>query len=114
MLLGHELTHVRDAVTLTTFWRVTATADRPLSLMAHRINMQGTTLTVADGLSVTPENWQPGDVIVQRHVFPSEDATKETRAYLIGAYWLDTMERWQAVCGKGCTSTTWLIPQAIE
>jgi hypothetical protein len=49
----------------------------------------------ADGLGITPPALQTGDVLVQRHQFTMSDQEKPQLQLRVGAYWLDTMERWQ-------------------
>jgi hypothetical protein len=69
--------------------------DRPLSLMAHLVGQDSVPLVVADGLGVPIDQWRTGDVIVQRHQFDLPDAaSRDDLVIHIGAYWLDTMERW--------------------
>ncbi|MEA3341421.1 MAG: hypothetical protein U9R15_15760, partial [Chloroflexota bacterium] len=90
---------------LWTFWKVKAIPSRPLSLMAHLIGPDGSAIAVGDGLGLSVDQWQLGDVIVQRHLFdvpegmPAGEYTLQT-----GAYWLDTMERWPARLADGTTS----------
>jgi len=80
---------------LWTQWQVDEVPNRPLSLMAHLVGADGVPIAVADGLGVPVEQWQVGDVIVQRHHFAiPEDAAPGEYALYIGAYWLDTLERW--------------------
>ncbi|MEJ5310461.1 MAG: glycosyltransferase family 39 protein [Anaerolineae bacterium] len=82
------------------WWEVTATPiTRPLSLMAHWLTAEGEALAIADGLGVAPSLLQSGDTIVQRHRFAN--LWPAPNHWLrIGAYWLDTMERWP-VAGAG-------------
>ncbi|MEZ4515652.1 MAG: glycosyltransferase family 39 protein [Chloroflexota bacterium] len=56
-----------------TYWRVTAVPDAPLSIQAHLLDAGGTVLSVADGLGFSSDQWQPGDLLVQR--FDFGDAT---------------------------------------
>lgn len=84
-----------ETVELWTMWQVNQIPTRPLSLMAHLVGEDGIPLAVGDGLGVQIEQWQPGDVIVQRHVFNVPKGTQSQLASIqTGAYWLDTMERW--------------------
>lgn len=68
--------------------------------MLHLVGPGGTPVVVGDGLGVPREQWQAGDIIVQRHRLPlpdgapSGDYTPEA-----GAYWLDTLERWRTATG---------------
>ncbi len=82
-------------VVLQTYWRVKEVPGRPLSLMAHLLDAGRAGVAVGDGLGFPIEQWQPGDVIVQRHVLPiPADARPGVYTVIAGAYWLDTMERW--------------------
>ncbi len=83
-----------DAIELWTFWRVKEIPARPLSLMAHLTGADGVPIAVGDGLGVPIEQWQVGDVIVQRSRFPVTEAMQGDYQLRTGAYWLDTMERW--------------------
>ncbi len=89
---GYTL-HATDQV--WTYWQVVGIPDRPLSLMAHLIGPDGTAAAVGDGLGFPIEQWQIGDLIVQRHTLaPPPDAAPGPYTLHIGAYWLDTMARW--------------------
>ncbi|MCS7283493.1 MAG: glycosyltransferase family 39 protein, partial [Anaerolineae bacterium] len=79
-----------------TFWRVKERPTRPLSLMGHLLGPDGIPIAIADGMGFSPEFWEPGDLIIQRHRF-SIPANASLGEYTLatGAYWLDTMERWQ-------------------
>ncbi len=57
-----------QTVTLTTYWRVASGIGQPVSLMAHLTAADGRVVANGDGLGVTAENWQPGDIIVQKHI----------------------------------------------
>jgi hypothetical protein len=87
---------------LWTVWQVESVPARPLSLMAHLIGPDGATVAVGDGLGFSIEQWQVGDIIVQRHRFPIPgDAPPGPYSVVAGAYWLDTMERWPIALADG-------------
>ena len=93
--LGVTVYEGEDALEIETWWRVTeGSVERPFSIMGHLLTAQGSQLAVDDGLGVSPLVLAEGDVLVQRHHFPPvEDGAS---AWLLtGAYWLDTMERWE-------------------
>jgi hypothetical protein len=95
-LVGYALDETDGhSVTLEVAWEVVAVPDRPLSLMAHLVGPEGGPLAVADGLGVPIDQWQPGDIIVQRHRFDlPAGVSQDVLVFHVGAYWLDTMERW--------------------
>ncbi|HQK14703.1 MAG TPA: phospholipid carrier-dependent glycosyltransferase [Anaerolineae bacterium] len=96
-----------DAILLETYWRVRDVPGRPLSLLAHLLGPDGSAVAVGDGLGFPIEQWQPGDVIVQRHSLAVPvDARPGTYTVITGAYWLDTMERWTITDATGQTGDT--------
>ncbi|MCX7680957.1 MAG: glycosyltransferase family 39 protein, partial [Anaerolineae bacterium] len=87
-----------DALEWWTYWVVTDVPSRPLSLMAHLVDLAGHAVAVGDGLGVPIEYWRVGDLIVQRHSLTLPPGLPAGRyALCTGAYWLDTMERWVIV-----------------
>jgi hypothetical protein len=100
----HSVEAGETAELLWTWWQVQEVPDRPLSLMAHLVGPGDVPISVADGLGVPIAQWRPGDVIVQRHRFAvPEDAPPGEYGLQIGAYWLDTLERWPVHLGDGTT-----------
>jgi hypothetical protein len=92
--LGYQVLTRSGDLELHTFWRVEQTSTRPLSLMAHLLTLDDTLVAVGDGLGVPVIEWQPGDVIVQRHpLVISPDSPPGPFWLQTGVYWLDTMER---------------------
>jgi len=112
--LGYETEIGPAETTLDTFWRVDTLTDRPPSLMAHLLNAEGLVVAVADGLGTSIENWQPGDIIVQRHNFQIPDTQGEPYYLQTGAYWLDTIERWAVSGEDGNSADTILIPEIVR
>jgi hypothetical protein len=106
ILVGHErlpaTAHPGQGLELITYWRVKEVPARPLSLMAHLVGEDGSPVAVGDGLGFPIEQWQEGDLIVQRHHWdlPQELAPGTELRAMTGAYWLDTMERWPAEDGR--------------
>lgn len=99
LFLGASVFQDRKGIEAETWWQVTeGPITRPLSIMAHLLDPAGRTLSVADGLGVSPVFWLPGDLIVQRHRLPiPPDAPPGEYTLATGAYWLDTMERWPVI-----------------
>ncbi|HQE91548.1 MAG TPA: glycosyltransferase family 39 protein [Anaerolineae bacterium] len=85
-----------EGLDVETWWRVTDTApSRPFSIMGHLLDETGEVKGIADGLGVSPQTWQPGDLIIQRHVFllPAEDRHVD-HVLRTGVYELDDGTRW--------------------
>ncbi len=97
--IGYSVTEAPEKaeLTLLTYWRVKTHPGRLVSLMAHLIAPDGTTVAVGDGMGHPLDQWHPGDIIVQQHHFPRPDKTRYT--FRIGGYWLDTLERWMVEGG---------------
>lgn len=87
---------IEKSLEIQTWWRVTAgPIERPFSIMVQTLTKDGQVSGQFDGLGISPLALLPGDVIVQRHLFP--DLGTAPASFLTGAYWLDTMERWPIV-----------------
>jgi len=95
--LGYDAQAKTNTIELHTYWRVDESSARPLSLMAHLLDIAGQSVAVEDGLGVPIEVWHPGDVIVQRHHITIPDHVPGAYWLQTGAYWLDTMERWPII-----------------
>ncbi|MGC9394859.1 MAG: ArnT family glycosyltransferase [Anaerolineae bacterium] len=103
-----------EDVVLQTYWRVREVPGRPLSLLAHLLGPDVTGVAVGDGLGFPIEQWQPGDVIVQRHVLSIPgDAPAGDYTMIAGAYWLDTMERWMIRDGEVIRDSLLLQPVTL-
>ncbi len=84
-----------QTVEVETWWRVESLPERPLSIMLHLTGPGGVPVVVGDGLGVPVEQWQVGDIIVQRHLLPiPADVPPGEYVPTTGVYWLDTLERW--------------------
>jgi 4-amino-4-deoxy-L-arabinose transferase-like glycosyltransferase len=95
--LGYELRgdpQPGEVFEVLTHWRVVDPPARPLSLMLHLREESGAPVAVGDGLGFAIAQWQPDDVIVQRHVLslPTDTPPGDYRL-VAGAYWLDDMTR---------------------
>jgi 4-amino-4-deoxy-L-arabinose transferase-like glycosyltransferase len=100
--LGYQVLPSTKKLELWTTWRVEAIPERPLSIMAHLVGADGVAIAVGDGLGVPIDQWQVGDVLVQRHQLAVPQGT-QPRSYWLrtGAYWLDTLERWTVADASG-------------
>jgi hypothetical protein len=97
-LLGYALdratVHRGQSVELLTFWRVIGRPPGSLSVMAHLWAADGRAIAVGDGLGFTAEQWQVGDVFVQRHRLPVPlDAPPGPVTAQTGLYTLDNLQR---------------------
>jgi hypothetical protein len=90
-----------DTLTVISYWRVESVPSRPLSLMLHMRAPTGEGLAVGDGLGVPVEQWQAGDVLVQRHTLAVPDPAPDAAVLVAGAYWLDDVSRLQTASGAG-------------
>jgi hypothetical protein len=82
------------SVDVLTYWRVVERPSRPLSLMLHLTDTSGMPIATGDGLGAPVDQWQPDDVIVQRHTLTiPADAPPTMYQLHSGAYWLNDMTR---------------------
>lgn len=74
-----------------TYWQVQERSE-PLSIMLHLVNTEGTPAIVGDGIGFTVDQWQPGDIFVQKHSLSIPEDAKPGRYQLYtGAYDLKTI-----------------------
>jgi hypothetical protein len=93
--LGYEVTQDDRSVALITYWQVTAGPDRPFSLMCHLVGPDSIPVAMGDGLGTPWDQLRPGDLVAQRHTLPVSPELPGGSYWLqTGAYWLDSMERW--------------------
>jgi len=86
-----ETARTGDPIEVLTYWRVLATPQRPLSLMLHLTTADFSPVAVGDGLGLSIDQWQAGDVFVQRHTMTVPDEAVPGAYHLVtGAYWLDS------------------------
>jgi hypothetical protein len=79
---------------LLTFWRVTGQPPAMLSVMAHLVTDDGRAIAIADGLGFTADQWQAGDVFIQRHLFQIPSSTPPGLLWAqTGLYTLDDLQR---------------------
>ncbi len=105
-LVGTAVYRDGGSLEVETWWRVVdSPIQRPFSLMGHLVSADGQTVEVVDGLGMAPGTLASGDVIVQRHRF-AQSSARPGLALLTGAYWSDTVERWEV---KDLPSTNGLL-----
>ena len=92
--LDRSIVQPGQAAELLTFWHVTGRPPAMLSVMAHLISADGRAIAVGDGLGFTADQWQVGDVFVQRHLFQiPANVTTGTLWAQTGLYTLDNVQR---------------------
>jgi hypothetical protein len=110
-VLESESTPEEGSIEIHTVWRVLSQADRPLSIMAHAAEANQAVVEIRDGLCYPVEQWQTGDILIQRHRFEHVRIGDSARYEItIGAYWLDTMQRWQTTSGTDVIARILLGP----
>lgn len=67
--LADEPTPGQDLVLLT-HWRVQGSPPESIKLFIHLTDDSGAPLAQHDGLGSPPVGWQPGDLVIQKHVIP--------------------------------------------
>ena len=81
-------------VELLTFWRVTGQPPAMLSVMAHLVTQDDRVIAVADGLGFTADQWQEGDILIQRHLLEIPANTPPGILWAqTGLYTLDDIRR---------------------
>ncbi len=96
-LISVQVIALKEALEVETWWRITeGPITRPFSVMGHFLTSDGKALQVSDGLGISPEMLQPGDLLIQLHRFTLREEERPTY-FRTGLYWLDTMERWSMV-----------------
>ena len=91
-LLGYDLKHDRQNLTLITYWRAGDHIVTPLQMFVHVLGTDGSIVAQQDRLDAPAFGWRGGDVIAQVHhiALPSD---LETGALAIGLYNPDTNSR---------------------
>ncbi len=109
--LGHTAHQASNAMEVWTYWQVSTPPTTPVSLMLHLLGPDDAPVSVGDGLGVSQEQWQPGDVLIQRHHLPLPlDAPAGAYTPLTGVYTLETLERYPVIVNGQATSDTLRLP----
>ena len=104
--LGYDYDRTRvgrgEAVRVTTFWRVLDARDDALAVFVHVLDDSNAVQAGWDGLYVSPESWERGDVFLQVHslTLPADMPSGAQRVEL-GVYSPVTLERLKIFAGGG-------------
>jgi len=80
-----------EPLLVETYWQVRQQSE-PISIMLHVSGPEGTPVLVGDGLGFPVDQWQSGDIFVQKHSLPiPEDAVSGRYRLYTGAYDLETI-----------------------
>ena len=96
--MGLSANRANHILEIETWWQVKEDheIEGAFSIMAHILNADGENLDVADGLGINPDQWSPGDIIIQRHQFTLDPSSSADRTlFRTGLYWLESGERMQ-------------------
>ncbi len=66
-LIGYDVHHEPDRLTLITYWRAGDHILTPLQMFVHVLDARGQITAQADRLDASADDWRPGDLIVQVH-----------------------------------------------
>jgi len=97
-LLGYQVNRAQalpgEELLLTAWWRVRQPPPPPVSIFAHMLAPDSSTVTAADGLGVPAELWRPGMVLIQQHRFTIPPGTPPGDYTLsVGLYSLSDQSR---------------------
>ncbi|MEJ2754236.1 MAG: hypothetical protein P8169_16425, partial [Chloroflexota bacterium] len=95
-LVGYEITTPPDgqAIQLVTAWQVDGTLPDDLAIFVHWIEADGQLISQHDGFDAAPGTLRPGDIILQRHVLPWNDALQTSdRNLIVGLYFREDGRR---------------------
>jgi hypothetical protein len=96
--LGHTTRSATFEIEVWTYWQVISVPAAPVSLMLHLVGPGNVPVAVGDGVGVPQVQWQPGDVLVQRHRLPlALDAPAGQYTPQAGVYALETLARYPVV-----------------
>jgi hypothetical protein len=109
--LGHTVPSSTAEVEVWTYWQVEKRPAATVSLMLHLLGPDGLPVSVGDGLGVPQEEWQSGDIIIQRHRFPlPSDAPAGPYTPQTGVYTLETLERHPVTVNGRASGDDLLLP----
>jgi hypothetical protein len=93
-MLGYQYHRQGDELNVVTYWRVLDNETNPLAIFVHVLDPDNTVRAGWDGLYVSTDGWQPGDVFVHLHALSlPPDLIAATGRIEIGVYSPTTLER---------------------
>jgi hypothetical protein len=122
-LLGHAYERDRaaggEAWQMTTYWRVLDADSAPLTIFIHVLDDTNAVRSGWDGLYVSTESWEAGDVFVHMHTLTlPADLPPGKQRVEVGVYSPVTLDRLALFTGEGETTAPYdralLPPLAIE
>ena len=118
-LLGYDLRTPRvpagGTVELLTFWRVLSPCDREAVIFVHLLDDDRQIIGQVDRLDVPTWDWQPGDLFVQIHRFPVNDAAPPGPHPLeLGLYTRPDLARLPLTVAGEPAGDHLLLPVAVE
>jgi hypothetical protein len=101
-LIGVEALPVDEErpFTLFTYWEVLAPLPWDLTAFVHVLGDEPAPVRQHDAFDLAPERLQPGDIVVQRHLFALPDDRKRPYVLIIGLYTNQDGIRWQPLNEK--------------
>jgi hypothetical protein len=114
--LGYQLlSPTENRLELTTVWQAEAAHSRPLALTARVTRADSLPLASSEGPGVPANQWQAGDILVQRHQWETPDGLRPGPYWIqVGVYWRDTQESWQALVDGSAAGDQLLLPSEAE
>ncbi|MCB8922628.1 MAG: hypothetical protein H6662_13660 [Ardenticatenaceae bacterium] len=94
-LLGYDLVRDGEELVLTSYWRVEKRPSSPASVFVHVLDGAGAMLTndawwdAVDPQGLWYSHWQSGDLILQRHILPSQTNAVQLRIGIFDPYTCD-------------------------
>jgi hypothetical protein len=105
---NHELPFAGQAMSagetlrISTYWQVLDSSSAPLAVFVHVLDDANSILASWDGLHVSTENWESGDVFIQMHdLHIPGDVSPGVYRIEVGVYSPVTLERLSIYSGPG-------------
>jgi hypothetical protein len=120
-LAGYDLTHGKETLRLTLYWRALTTPDRHYMFFVHLADPEsGKPVSQVDtmpkGFTYPTAQWAPGEVIIDEIELSTEDVAAGSYDLAIGWYDPETRQRLQAESSEGTPipNDRLILPSSIE